>query len=66
MSGDCNRGLSSVPTCDLVAELATREGVTEYGIGVEDRYLLQIAYPETKSCGETCDTGPATILVVVD
>lgn len=58
--------LSAVPTCRLVEELVKREGVTEYGVGVEDRYLLQIAYPETKGCGETCDTGPVRILVVID
>jgi len=42
----------------------------EVGIGslpeVALANLLQIAYPETKSCGEICETGPATILMVLN
>ncbi len=62
----CNCGgacLSSVPTRDLVAELATREGVTEFVAGVEDWYLVRIA-PNTGARNDSFDRGPATILVV--
>ena len=57
--------LADVPTCDLVAELATREGVTEYVAGVQDRYLVRMKTDEGVSRVDF-DLGPATILVVVD
>lgn len=65
----CNSGgpssLADVPTCDLVAELATREGVTEYVAGVQDRYLVRVKTDDGVSRVDF-DLGPATILVVVD
>ena len=65
----CNSGgpssLADVPTCDLVAELATREGVTEFTVGVEDGYLVRVCPERDESYGKS-DIGPATILVVVD
>lgn len=57
--------LAGVPTCDLVAELATREGVTEYVAGVQDRYLVRTKSDQGISRVDF-DLGPATILVVVD
>lgn len=67
MACDCNGscGLSSVPTRDLVAELATREGVDRYPVGVEGLYQLLITHPGMGCC-EAVDRGPATVLVVVD
>ena len=57
--------LRVVPTCDLVKELATREGVTEFIAGPQDRYHVR-----TKTCDGVSHAdfglGPATILVVVD
>ena len=65
----CNSGgpssLADVPTCDLVAELATREGVTEYVAGVQDRYLVRVTTDDWDSRVDL-DRGPAVILVVVD
>jgi len=61
--GACN--LSSIPTRDLVKELATREGVTEYVAGVQDRYLVRTKSDQGISRVDF-DLGPATILVVVD
>ena len=58
-------GCKDVPTCDLVAELATREGVTEFTVGVEDGYLVRVCPERDESYGKS-DIGPATILVVVD
>lgn len=60
--GSC---LSSIPTRDLVKELATREGVTEYVAGVQDRYLVRTKSDQGISRVDF-DLGPATILVVVD
>ena len=57
--------LKAVPTCDLVKELATREGVTPHLVGVEDRYLVRVR-PEQGDTHTKFDLGPATILVVVD
>ena len=57
--------MTDVPTCDLVAELATREGVTEYVAGGQDRYLVRVKTDEGVSRVDF-DLGPATILVVVD
>ena len=57
--------LADVPTCDLVAELATREGVTEYVAGVQDRYLVRTKSDQGISRVDF-DLGPAVILVVVD
>lgn len=65
----CNSGgpssLADVPTCDLVAELATREGVTEYVARVQDRYLVRVKTDDGTSRVEF-DLGPAVIMVVVD
>jgi len=57
--------LATVPTCDLVAELAAREGVVRYLVGVEDGYLVRVCPERDESYGRS-DLGPATILVVVD
>ena len=57
--------LKAVPTCDLVKELATREGVTQFLVGVEDGYLVRVCPERDESYGKS-DLGPATILVVVD
>ena len=57
--------LKAVSTRDLVAELATREGVTEFTVGVEDGYLVRVCPERDESYGKS-DLGPATILVVVD
>ena len=66
MACDCGGScLSSVPTRDLVKELATREGVDQYAAGVEDWYLVRIA-PNAGARNDSFDRGPATILVVVD
>ena len=65
----CNSGgpssLADVPTCDLVVELATREGVTWHLVGVEDLYYLRVRSGQGDT-HTTFDLGPATILVVVD
>ena len=57
--------LKAVSTRDLVAELATREGVTEYVAGPQDRYLVRVMTDEWVSRVDI-DLGPAVILVVVD
>ena len=57
--------LKAVPTRDLVAELVTREGVTQHTVGVEDRYLVRVR-PEHGDARTKFDLGPATLLVVVD
>ena len=62
----CNSGgpssLADVPTCDLVVELATREGVTRHLVGVEDLYYLR----NSAAISDLAHLVPATILVVVD
>ena len=57
--------LKAVSTRDLVAELATREGVTRHLVGVEDLYYLRVRSGQGDT-HTTFDLGPATILVVVD
>ena len=57
--------LKAVSTRDLVAELATREGVTRHLVGVEDLYYLRV-HSGQGDTHTTFDLGPATILVVVD
>lgn len=57
--------LSSIPTCDLVTELATREGVTEFVAGLQDRYLVKVKADDGVTT-TNFDLGPAIILVVVD
>ena len=57
--------LDSISTRDLVAELATREGVTEYVAGAQDRYLVRTKTDDGISRVDF-DLGPAVILVVVD
>ena len=56
---------SQIPTCDLVKEIATREGVTEYVAGPQDRYLVRTKADDGISRVDF-DLGPAVILVVVD
>jgi hypothetical protein len=67
MACNCNGscGLSAVPTCDLVKERISREGVVEQQAGPGDIYRIHIATPGR---GESTyiDRGPARILVVVD
>ena len=57
--------LTPISTCDLVKEIATREGVTEFTVGVEDGYLVRVCPERDESYGKS-DIGPAIILVVVD
>ncbi|MFA7121116.1 MAG: BC1881 family protein [Bacilli bacterium] len=57
--------LATVPTCDLVKELAAREGVTEFVAGVQDRYHVKVRTVDAITTADF-DLGPATILVVVD
>ena len=57
--------LDSISTRDLVAELATREGVTRHLVGVKDLYYLRVRSGQGDT-HTTFDLGPATILVVVD
>jgi hypothetical protein len=54
--------LKAVSTRDLVAELATREGVTRHLVGVEDLYYLR----NSAAISDLAHLVPATILVVVD
>ncbi len=61
--GSCS--LADVPTRDLVAELATREGVQQLGVGVTGFYQILITHFGMGS-SQGSDFGPATILVVVD
>ena len=66
--------LSNVLTCDLVNELAKREGVKEYSAPDPDyEYSVMVQnYHEVDDDGtlqisdETTQTGPARILVVID
>ena len=51
--------LGGVSTKDLVEELKKR-------VGVGDRYLLHLIYPEYHGCGTRSEEGPATILIVTD
>ncbi len=57
--------LDSISARDLVKEIATREGVTEYVAGPQDRYLVRTKTDDGISRVDF-DLGPATILVVVD
>ena len=41
-------------------------GVETFVVGVEDRYLLHLIYPEYHGCGTKSEEGPATILIVTD
>ena len=54
--------LKAISTRDLVAELATREGVTRHLVGVEDLYYLR----NSAAISDLAHLVPATILVVVD
>ena len=56
--------LSGVSTKDLVEELKKRMGVETFLVGVEDRYLLHLIYPEYHGCGTRSEEGPATILII--
>ena len=58
--------LGGAPTEDLVEELKKRMGVETFVVGVEDRYLLHLIYPEYHGCGTKSEEGPATILIVTD
>ena len=53
--------LSNIPTCELVKELVTREGVIEFQINPYDDYEIisrdELLYD---------DDGPSRILVVID
>jgi hypothetical protein len=51
---------SPQPTCDMVDDLAAREGVTEYWVPPHQGYALIVG-------GKTLqDTGPVRILIVTD
>lgn len=65
LNGQVPLNLKEVPTCNLVKELATREGVTEYVAGPQDRYLVRTKTDDGISHVDF-DLGPAVILVVVD
>ena len=65
LNGQVPLNLKGIPTCDLAKEIATREGVTEYVAGPQDRYLVRTKADDGTSCVEF-DLGPAVILVVVD
>jgi len=58
--------IGGIPTKDLVEELKKRMGVETFVVGGEDRYLLQLIYPEYHGCGTESEEGPATILIVTD
>jgi hypothetical protein len=57
--------LKAVSTRDLVAELATREGVTEHVARPHDQYLVKTKVYDGVSRADF-GLGPAVILVVVD
>jgi hypothetical protein len=65
LNGQVPLNLKGIPTCDLVKELAAREGVTEYVAGPQDRYLVRTKTDDGISRVDF-DLGPAVILVVVD
>ena len=58
--------IGGIPTKDLVEELKKRMGVETFVVGVENRYLLHLIYPEYHGCGTKSEEGPATILIVTD
>ena len=58
--------LENISTKDLVEELKKRIGVETFVVGVEDRYLLHLIYPEYHGCGTRSEEGPATILIITD
>ena len=58
--------LSGVSTKDLVEELKKRMGVETFVVGVEDKYLLYLFYPDYYGCGTRTEEGPATILIITD
>ena len=58
--------IEGIPTKDLVEELKKRMGVETFVVGVEDRYLLHLIYPEYHGCGTRSEEGPATILIITD
>jgi hypothetical protein len=65
---DCGnpRSLSSVPTCDLVKELMTREGISQWLVRHDDQYAVRfVPHTGTEHPG-SLEPGPATILVVID
>jgi hypothetical protein len=55
--------LQDIPTCDLVNELAKREGVINYSVDSGTPYDVVIGRPDGS---EPMPYGPARILVVVD
>lgn len=57
--------LATASTYALVSELATRQGVSRYSVGVEDDYLVRIR-PDCGDSTSIFNHGPATILVVID
>ena len=57
--------LIDIPTCDLVNELAKREGVREFVCGTpNDMYHLDVC--DGADVEHIVDIGPARILVVID
>ena len=58
--------LENISTKDLVEELKKRIGVETFVVGVEDRYLLHLIYPEYHGCGTRSEVGPATIPIITD
>jgi len=58
--------LSGIPTNDLIAELATREGIEVYTVGTEEEYLIKRMGVEARHEVLEAYHGPIRILTVVD
>jgi len=61
--------LSGIPTNDLIAELATREGVELYQVKDEEKYIVQKIWNDGNGfIAQTLESyeGPIRIITVVD
>ena len=58
--------LRKVSTKELVEELSNREGVEDIGVGPHQEYRLETQANEDYDAVNKEDSGPATILVVID
>ena len=56
--------LSGVSTKDLVEELKKRVGIETFGVGAEEKYVLNIIYPTYPGCVAESGDVPATILII--
>jgi hypothetical protein len=61
-----NPPLYEIPVCDLVNELAKREGVTEITIGCDETYCVGRDDDGADIPPTGLNPGPARILVVID